>query len=135
MDKVIVYTRADGGVCVVMPTGEVPLEMVLSKDVPTDAISPRVVETADMPQDYDFRNAWTQDGDMVSVDMPKARAIHMDKIREARAPTLAELDREWMKFTGQKNQKEADAIEEKRQKLRALPQTVDLESAKTPEEL
>jgi hypothetical protein len=96
----------------------------------------------DLPDDWTppdgnraYRAAWKLNGSKVEVDMPKARAIHMNYIRRARDKKLAELDPLWMKATGQKKAVEADAIEAQRQKLRDIPQTLDLSQAATPDDL
>ena len=56
----ILYPNADGGVTVLIPTGELPLEDVCQKDVP--AGTPYlVVEDDVIPSDRTFRNAWEAD--------------------------------------------------------------------------
>jgi len=69
----------------------------------------------------------------IVVNMPKARGIQMDKIREVRNKELAQKDIEFMKAL------EADdgshtAIATEKQVLRDIPQTFDL-TTDTPEEL
>ena len=69
----------------------------------------------------------------VIINMPKARGIQMDKIREVRNQELAKKDIEFMKAL------EADdgshtAIASEKQVLRDIPQTFDL-TTDTPEEL
>ena len=49
--------------------------------------------TATVPTNRDFRNAWTLSGSVITEDLSKAKEIFADKIREARAPLLAALDR------------------------------------------
>ena len=69
----------------------------------------------------------------IVVNMPKARGIQMDKIREVRNKELAQKDIEFMKAL------EADdgshtAVAVEKQTLRDIPQTFDL-TTDTPEEL
>lgn len=136
MSDVIFYTRPeDGGLSICVPTGEVPIEVVLAKDVPANAIDPKVVPRANVPADRYFRNAWKQAGDRVDVDMQKARVIQMDKIRLARDEKLKGLDIEWMKAVAKKKNAEADAIEAERERLRQIPQSFDLSPAKNADEL
>ncbi len=72
---------------------------------------------------------------MIKVNMDKARAIHMDRIREARQIKFEELG------FPKKINAEVEAVfvsEELRnqlQELRDIPQTFDLNQARTPEEL
>jgi len=95
-----------------------------------------ITDPATLPQDRTFRNAWKDDGSRKVVhDMPRARAIHMDRIREARAPKLEALDRDWMRATGQGKASEVAQIEVQRQRLRDIPQSLDLSKAQTVDEL
>ena len=138
----IIYTRSDGGLSVIHPvvnTGETltPEEAVVRamKDVPVDATNVQLVAASTIPTDRTFRDAWKADTGAVVVDMPKARALHLDRIRVARQPLLVKLDADWMKALGQKKTGEADAIEAQRQTLRDLPATVKVAEATTPEDL
>lgn len=142
--KKIVYIRSDGGLSVVHPapqflaqfeTEEEGLNAVIAKSVPADATEVEVVERTILPTSRAFRNAWRRSPGGVDVNMPAARTIHMDRIREVRNERLGELDRDWMKETGRGRQSEAAAIEAKREELRQVPQAFDLSSATTPEEL
>ena len=56
----IIYPNSDGGICVVHPTDELPIEDVCQKDVP--AGTPYlIVEDDVIPSDRSFRNAWEAD--------------------------------------------------------------------------
>ena len=56
----ILYPMSNGGVAVVSPTGELPIEDVCQKDVP--AGTPYlIVEDDVIPSDRSFRNAWEAD--------------------------------------------------------------------------
>ena len=129
----IVYSMPDGSINVVSPVR--PIEEVIAKDLPPEASNVLIKTLVDLPPDRAFRSAWRISANQVVVDMPRARDLHMDKIRKARDEKFSALDAEWMKFTGQNNKQEAERVEAKRQGLRALPQTTDLSKATTPEEL
>jgi hypothetical protein len=88
-----------------------------------------------IPTDRRYRDAWVLDGDKVVVDMPRARIIHLSRIRRARAKLFPDLDGVWMRETARGHVVEAARIEAERERLRRLPQTLDLESATTPDEL
>jgi hypothetical protein len=90
-----------------------------------------------VPSDRMFREAWEDDGKGIVVNMPKARSIHLDRLREKRKGILAKLDVEWGRAMAKNNKTLADTIEAKRQKLRDMPQAVesDLDAANTPDEL
>ena len=58
--KRIIYQNESGGICVIIPTGELPIEDVCQKDVP--AGTPYlIVEDDAIPSDRTFRNAWEAD--------------------------------------------------------------------------
>ena len=56
----IIYPNADGGISVVHPTGELPIEDVCRKDVPANTPY-LLVEDSVIPSDRSFRNAWEAD--------------------------------------------------------------------------
>ena len=53
--------------------------------------------TATVPSDRHFRGAWSLSGSVISEDMAIAKEIFRDKIREVRAPLLADEDVTYMK--------------------------------------
>ena len=88
-----------------------------------------------LPQDRTYRNAWRHDGEQVVHDMPHARRLHLDLVRQARLEQLGRLDRDWMRATGQGKQADAATIEAARQALRDAPATLDVDAATTVDEL
>lgn len=136
MTAVIVYTRPDGGVSVVRPAYGDKLRPKDDSDaallarcmarLPADAINAQIVDDSAIPADRTFRNAWAAD---LSVDMTKARAIQMERIRAARNAKLAALDPLWMRATGRGDTVTAAAVEAEREVLRNIPQTFDLTRA------
>lgn len=58
--KRILYTRADGRLCIVIPADECSLSIdeIRAKDVPSGLTS-YVVSQAAIPKDRSFRDAWT----------------------------------------------------------------------------
>ena len=57
MNKRIIYQNNDGGVSILIPTGELPIEEVARKDVPS-GVPYQIVDEQDIPTDREFRNAW-----------------------------------------------------------------------------
>lgn len=56
----ILFPSPEGGICVIVPTGELPIADVAQKDVP--AGTPYlIVEDDVIPSDRSFRNAWEAD--------------------------------------------------------------------------
>ena len=60
MNKRIIYPKDDGGVAIIIPTGEIDLAEVARKDVPA-GVAYKIVDVADIPSDRTFRNAWEAD--------------------------------------------------------------------------
>jgi len=89
----IVYTRPDGGVSVIIPTGEVGIDELMSKVVPSDATGARKCTTTDLP-DRVFRDAWDDSNpeDFVGVNLDKAKEVAHGKRRAVRAEKFAPLD-------------------------------------------
>jgi len=56
----ILYQNEDGDLCVIHPTGELPIENVCQKDVPA-GMPYLIVEDDVIPSDRTFRNAWEAD--------------------------------------------------------------------------
>jgi len=56
----ILYPNSVGGISIVSPTGELPIEDVCQKDVPA-GIPYLIVSEDDIPSDRTFRNAWEAD--------------------------------------------------------------------------
>lgn len=88
-----------------------------------------------VPRDRAFRGAWQLNGDAVEVDMTKAREIHRDKLRVARAPKLADLDVAYMKALEESDTAAQQAIVAVKQTLRDVTADARIAAAKTPEEL
>jgi hypothetical protein len=70
MAQVIVYESNEGSVYVCVPTGELPIEQVLAKDCPKEAI---IVDESELPTD-NF-NAWELVNGKVVVNESKKAAI------------------------------------------------------------
>ena len=70
----------------------------------------------------------------ITVNMTKAKAIHMDRIRIARNAELVKEDITFMRAVETGDASEQARIASKKQALRDIPQTLDL-TTDTPEEL
>ena len=88
----IIYTNNEGGISIIIPTGELPIEEVAAKDVP-EGVAYEIVEDDAIPSDRTFRGAWVANGAAVEVDLNRAKEIGHDKRRAQRAEEFAPLDR------------------------------------------
>lgn len=99
------------------------------RDMPDEAI----------PTDRTFREAWvdTTPELVIDVDMPKARAIHLNRIREKRNAKLARLDVESIKAQDMNDNAALQTIRARKQELRDLPTTItpQINAALTPADL
>ena len=116
MKERIVFTRPeDGGVSVVVPSGEIPVEQVMQKFVPSDAINPRICTVDDLPKDRLFRNAWDDSNPepFVGTNLNKAKEIAHQKRRDNRQQKMEPLDRE-QGFASTGDARKAEILSEKR---------------------
>lgn len=90
MNPFIIYPNPEGGICLVMPTGELPIEEVAAKDVP-EGVPYKIVEGDELPEDHTFFNAWEYQ-DAAVVNMDKAKSIGHDMRRAKRAEEFAPHD-------------------------------------------
>jgi len=60
MTKRIIYQTQDGGVAIIIPSGELPIEEVARKDVPA-GVQFKIIDTTEVPDDRTFRSAWEAD--------------------------------------------------------------------------
>lgn len=134
MDKRIIYSNAEGGVSVIIPTLEalehMTIEEIAQKDVPV-GVSAEIVDASTIPTDRTFRNAWGKSSSAIVHNIVKCKEIAHEKRRRARAAEMAPLD---IEATIPAKAKQA---EEKRQIIRdkyAVVQT-DIDSASTVEQL
>lgn len=141
--KVRVFKNEDGFVSIIHParkskkeseTEDQWLARVFEKATPEGAIF-KDIDILSIPNDRTFRGAWELTGDVVSVNMPKARVIHMDRIRILRNKKLKDLDVDYIMALETSDQANMSEIAALKKILRDIPQAFDLSVAKTPEEL
>jgi hypothetical protein len=74
MAQVIVYTGSNGNVHLCIPTGELPIEEVLTRDCPEGAI---IIDDSALPQgdDAKYFDAWELVGDKVVVNQTKKQSF------------------------------------------------------------
>ncbi len=133
MTQKIIYATPEGGVAVVHPTGEVPINELVSKVVPAGA-KYEIVSEADIPSDRFFRNAWVMGDCCIEHDLDKCKALGHDIRRQQRAEEFKPFDDIIAK---QIPGADAAAAETARSDIRlkyALIQDV-IEGASTPEEI
>jgi hypothetical protein len=91
MTQAIIFTNDNGGVSTCVPTGEISIDAVMTKDVPAGR-GARIVNLSDLPRDNDFYDAWEMDATSVTVNFAKAVEITKKRLRAERTPLLAAQD-------------------------------------------
>jgi len=56
----IIYKNPEGGIAVIVPTGELSVTETAKKDVPT-ALPYKIVDVSEIPKSREFRDAWDID--------------------------------------------------------------------------
>lgn len=89
MTQAIIFANDNGGVSVCIPTGELPIEQVQAKDTPTGSI---IIDTADLPTDNEFFNAWELVDGKVIVNQSKKEAMQKAQCVAKAKELLAKTD-------------------------------------------
>ena len=89
MTQCVIFTNENGGVSVTIPTGEISIQDVQTKDTPVGSL---IVNTSDLPRDNDFFDAWELADGVVTVSLTKAKDITKKRLRAEREPLLAAQD-------------------------------------------
>lgn len=109
MTKKIIYTTPDGGVAVVHPTGEVPIEQLVTKVVPNGA-EYEIVEEDVLPRDRTFRAAWKRDTPgHICEDLEECKVIAHERRRAKRNEEFLPHDEVIAKRIPGKSEEEAES--------------------------
>jgi hypothetical protein len=126
----ITYPQTNGQVAVIIPADpSLSIKEIAAKDVP-EGLPFKIVDDLSHV-DNDYFNAYEfHEEDGAAVNLDKAKAIHLEKFREARKPKLQKLDVDYMKAIEVEDHVAASAIALKKQELRdvtkiELPDTLE----------
>jgi len=123
------------GYTLVFPEFDKDILAKLHPDLQVRIVGSRPIVRKELMNDYTFRGAWIDTGTKIDVDMVKARDIWRDKMREARAPILADLDTQYLKADETADTQLKTTIVEQKQVLRDITAIPEIEAAETPEAL
>ena len=124
MNSRIIYTTDGGTVAILIPTDEcglILIEEIAAKDVP-EGKEYKIVDVSELSSDRTFRNAWVLDNE-ITVDIPKAKVITKNKLREERKPLLEAQDILFMQ--AQESGTDISSIVTEKQRLRDITNQVD----------
>jgi len=115
----IIYPQTpDNKLAVIIPTGDYQDAI---KDVP-EGVEYAVVDDLGS-LDNEYFDAFEYQDLGIACNINKAKAIHLDKFREARKPLLSKLDVDYMKAIEVEDSVAASAIAVKKQALRDITLT------------
>lgn len=82
MAQIIIYETEKGNVAVCWPTGELPIDVVLTRDCPQGAF---IVEDSILPQgsDAQFFDAWELSGSSIIVNLDKAKTLKLAQFNQS----------------------------------------------------
>ena len=123
MNSRIIYTTDEGTVAILIPTDEcgLSIEEIAAKDVP-EGKEYKIVDVSELSSDRTFRNAWVLDNE-ITVDIPKAKVITKNKLREEIKPLLEAQDILFMQ--AQESGTDISSIVTEKQRLRDITNQVD----------
>jgi len=123
MTQAIIFTNDNGGVSTCIPTGEISIDAVMTKDVPVGR-GARIVNIADLPNQHnDFYDAWEMDATSVTINFAKAVEITKKRLRAERTPLLAAQDVAFQRAL--ESGADTTAIVAEKQRLRDITSLVD----------
>jgi hypothetical protein len=122
MTQAIIFTNDNGGVATCIPTGEISIDAVMTKDVPAGR-GARIVNLTELPRDNDFYDAWEMDATSVTVNLDKAKEITKARLRAERAPLLEAQDVLFQRAL--ESSADTTAIVAEKQRLRDITGLVD----------
>ena len=129
----IIYTNNEGGVSIIIPTGELSIEEVAAKDVP-EGVAYEIVEDDAIPADRFFRNAWVMGDCCIEHDLDKCKALGHDMRRAARTEEFKPYDEVIMKQIPGNDTSIAEAArQEIRDKYAQVQEQID--AAASPDEI
>lgn len=118
----ITYPQPNGQVAVIVPFDDsISIEEIAAKNVP-EGFPYKIVDSLNIENDY-FNAYEFHEEDGAEVNIDKAKAIHLDKFREARKPLLESLDVQYMRALETEDTVKAAEIAVKKQELRDVTKT------------
>ena len=124
----IIYPQENAKLAVVSIATGVTVEEAIASSVPANIEYAVVDDLGSLDNDYFDAYEYRDFG--VHLNITKAKAIHLDKFRQARKPKLEKLDVEYLKALESANTELASEIAIKKQELRdvtlmPLPDTLE----------
>jgi hypothetical protein len=132
LPQYVALSRADGTVAIMLHPGS-PTPQDIAKELakmPAQFISQRLINANQIPNTRDYRAAWIDDGNgPIKHDMPRAREVHRERLREQRGPLLAALDTGAIRAIEDDDAPKKAQVKAAKQKLRDAPADPRIEAA------
>lgn len=117
----ILFPQSQNKLAILIPTGEIPIDQVIAKDLPVN--TPYSVVDSIENVDSDYFDGYIYENGNAIADIEKCKAIHLDKFRTARIPKFATLDVEFIRAIEQSDVKKQAEITAQKQALRDVTKT------------
>lgn len=120
-------------------TEEEAIDFIKNKDIES-GLETKKVDVSEISTDRRYRNCWkweTRKANKIDVDMVKAKAQFMSKMREIRNKELQETDEEMSRINEIGTTQEISELKTRRESLRDIPQNwqAQVDAAVTTEDL
>ena len=117
------FGNSTGGVSVCIPTGEISIQEVQTKDTPKGSL---IVDTSALPTANYFFDAWELADGVVTVSLTKATEITKKRLRSEREPLFAAQDIAFQR--AQEANADTTAIVAEKQRLRDVTKLADAQT-------
>lgn len=104
--------------------GETPEKLIKKLSIEDQNDIKEIKETTQVLPDRVFRNAWEYKDNKIKENLPKAKIIHLNRLKYLREIQLKKLDIEYMLAIETQNETKKTSIVNRKQKLRDLPTDV-----------
>lgn len=120
-------------------TEEEAVDFIKNKDIES-GLETKKLDVSEISTDRRYRNCWkweTSKANKIGIDMVKAKAQFMSKMRETRNKELQETDAEMVRINEIGGPQEISDLKKRRQSLRDIPQNwqAQVDAAVTTEDL
>lgn len=133
MTKVIIWENGEGGVYTTTPSDQNNIDNIRNELVPSDAQS--FICDASELSDRKWIKSWVMSGGKIEINTAKARDVYREHIRAVRPAFFEVLDRDSVIATENNDLEKRAEIVNKKNILRNLPTSIEIENAKSIEEL
>lgn len=132
--KRFILNRSDGGVSIMSILDDSKVEDEILKSQ-FDIISFRELTENEVLPRRDYREAWSDQGKTIEVDLEKAKEVKRQFLRKERVSILNDLDVESIKALESNDSVKLEEVKNEKQRLRDAPSSPAIDNATSLEDL